>query len=184
MSNERTNFLPPARVRILRREYFFRLGVVGLVLVTVLSVVAGVLFFPTYVYVAASIQAKEAMLASSEASSSAMNEADLEVRLKALSKNIVMLTALGKKRTASAITSQVFAIPRAGIQISNSSYVRGTAEKPDTFTITGSAATRDALRTYQLALQGAPFVRAANVPVSAYAKDTNIPFVITVTLAP
>jgi len=48
----------------------------------------------------------------------------------------------------------------------------------------GIAATRDALRNYQIALQNAAFARAADLPVSAYAKDSNISFNITITLKP
>ncbi len=49
--------------------------------------------------------------------------------------------------------------------------------------VSGTAATRDALRQYQLALQNAAGVQSADVPVSAYAQDANIPFTVTVTLA-
>jgi hypothetical protein len=39
------------------------------------------------------------------------------------------------------------------------------------------------LRSYQLALQGASFARAVDLPVSAYAKDADIAFTVTITLA-
>jgi hypothetical protein len=55
---------------------------------------------------------------------------------------------------------------------------------PGTLSVSGIAVTRGALRAYQLALQSAPFAVAANLPVSAYAKDTDIAFTITVTLTP
>jgi len=50
--------------------------------------------------------------------------------------------------------------------------------------VSGTAANREALRTYQLALQGAPFTLTAALPVSAYAKDSDIAFTITITLSP
>ena len=78
----------------------------------------------------------------------------------------------------------VLAISHPGITLSGFDYVPGAGKNPGTLAISGTAATRDTLRNYQTALQSAPFAVTANLPVSAYAKDTGIPFSITVTLAP
>ncbi len=48
-------------------------------------------------------------------------------------------------------------------------------------TVSGMAATRDALRQYATALGGLPYVSKADLPISAYAKDSDITFTITLT---
>ena len=68
--------------------------------------------------------------------------------------------------------------------LSGFSYTPSSSSGSGTIALSGISATRDALRGYQLALQGAPFARSAALPVSAYAKDANIDFTITITLSP
>ena len=109
----------------------------------------------------------------------------LSVRLSALKSNVGALAALARAPSASAIARSALAIPRPGIALSGFEYAPRTADaRQGTLIVSGIAATRDALRNYQLALERAPFARSASLPVSTYAKDSNIAFAITVTLAP
>ncbi len=183
MRNELTNLLPVERRRTLAREYYLRLGVVIMCFVTALTLVSMVLLIPTYVLLVKNSAAKEAYLVSVEATISATSEVSLPVRLATLNSNAETLSALAHAPSVSAIIRSILAISRPGITLSNFSYTpAGT--KPGTIAISGTATTRDALRNYQLALSGMSSVRSADLPVSAYAKDSTIPFVITVTLAP
>ena len=195
MKNDFTNLLPTPRRRALRRNYFFRLGVVAVLLVTALTVVAGALLLPTYVFLAQSTRAKEARLASVEAALTEGVEASLSARLSALSRDADALSALGRAPSASAVIRATLAVPRAGITLSSITYAPALSAAPKpgapaapktlaTLALSGVAATRDALRNYQLALQAAHFARSADLPISAYAKDTNNIFIITVALSP
>ena len=80
--------------------------------------------------------------------------------------------------------NNVLVIPRPGIVLSGFDYEPSVGKSAGTLAVSGTATTRDALRNYQLALEGASFARSADLPVSAYAKDTDITFTITVTLTP
>lgn len=184
MHNELTNLLPPLRQRTLRYDYFIRLSVVVTLLLTVLASAAAVLLLPTYVFLSASARVGETHLASIESKISSFDEATLSAQLIALSNNTATLSALAGTHSVSAIMSSVLAISRPGITLSGFAYSPIVDENPGTLAISGTAATRDALRSYQLALQSASFVHSADLPVSAYAKDTAITFTITVTLAP
>jgi hypothetical protein len=82
------------------------------------------------------------------------------------------------------IMRKVLDISHPGIALSGFLYLPANGKKPGTLSISGSSATRDTLRGYQTAIQSAPFVKSADLPVSAYAKDTDIAFTITVILAP
>lgn len=184
MNDNLTNLLPPDRQQALSREYRTRLGIVAVMLLIMLTVAAGLLLLPTYVLLTQSAAAKQANLANVESVLSSADEKALAAHLASLSSDAVTLIALGKVPSASATMRAALAIPRSGITLSTFSYAPATAKTRGTFVISGTATTRDALRSYQLALQDAPFSVAADLPVSAYAKDADISFIITVTLTP
>lgn len=159
-----------------------RLAVVGVWTLVGLGVAAGLLLLPTYVYLRGQVVAQGARLASLEASVAASGGNEVEARLSALDANAALLSALAAAPSASKAVYQVLGISRAGITLSGFSFGAAQGTKPSTLVITGTADTRDHLRAYQLALSGAPFITAADLPISAYAKDSNISFGITLTL--
>lgn len=139
---------------------------------------------PTYVYLGTSEHSKQIRLASITSTLSSADESALSARLAALTNDASALLALQNAPSAAHTISDVLAIPRAGVTLSAFRYVPPAANVRGTLTISGMAATRDALRNYQLALQGASFIQTADLPVSAYAKDSNIPFSVALTLKP
>jgi len=184
MNDNLTNLLPPDRQQALSREYRTRLGIVAVMLLITLAVAAGLLLLPTYVLLAQSAEAKQTNLANVESVLSSADEKALAAHLVSLSSDAAALIALGKAPSVSATMRAALAIPRPGITLSAFSYTPATSKTRGTFAISGTATTRDALRSYQLAIQGAPFSAAADLPVSAYAKDADIAFTVTVTLTP
>ena len=184
MHNDLTNLLPPERQNALSRNYFLRLSVIIVWFMTSLMLISAVLLLPTYLLLTGSAGAKEAHLATINSALSASNGEALSARLAVLSDNAATLSALAHTPSASVVIRSVLALSRPGITLSSFSYVPADGTSPGTLAISGIALTRDALRSYQLALSGASFVHTADLPVSAYAKDSNIAFTITVTLAP
>jgi len=184
MQNELTNLLPPERQRALARAYVVRMGVVGIVLISALMLVATMLLVPAYVLLTKSTSAKEARLTSMEAALSSEDEKELSARLAALTQDTATLAALRDAPSASGIMRSVLAVARPGVTLSGFVYTPTADKTLGTLAISGTATTRDGLRNYQLALQNAPFARFATLPISAYAKDTDIAFTITITLAP
>jgi len=184
MHNTLTDLLPPERRSALFREYLMRLGVVIIWFVTTLTLVSMVLLLPTYVFLSGSIRAKEAHLANIESTLSSTNEVALSARLTALSTNADALIALAHVSSASEIIRSVLALSRPGITLSGFNYTPAEGKTPGTVAVSGTAATRAALRSYQLELSAAKAILSADLPVSAYAKDVDIDFTIIVTLAP
>ncbi|MBU6388429.1 hypothetical protein KGQ72_00925 [Patescibacteria group bacterium] len=184
MRSNRTDLLPPERRAALARDYLLRLSVVSVLFVTALLLVAMLLLVPTYVLLVGSQSAKEAHIATIESTLSSSNGTTLSARLTALSDNAATLSALAHLPSASAIIRSVLAIARPGVTLSGLAYTPPAGKNSGALALSGVAATRDALRSYQLALQGTPSILSADLPVSAYAKDSNIAFTITVTLAP
>lgn len=202
MPNELTNLLPHERRSALRRAYFLRLGVVSALIVTVLASTAAILLLPAYVFLMKSIHTKEARLANIKTTLSSADEATLSARLTALTNDATTLTALAGAPSVSSVIRNALAVPHSGITLTGFSYTPtlppsapsappvssqgepAVVKSKGTLAIVGIATTRAALRSFQLALQSAPFALSADLPVSAYAKDTNSTFTIILTLAP
>lgn len=181
MTNPLTNLLPSERERLLVRGYYFRISVVITVIVIVLIGVGALLLMPTYVFLTGSASDKENRLAHIKATLSSADEVALSARLSALSNDAAALIALSKKPSISVAMRMALAVPRPGVTLSGFTYTPGTTS--NSLLITGTAATRDALRAYQLALQNMPSASSVTLPVSVYAKDSDIPFTITIILA-
>lgn len=184
MTSDLTNLLPRERHRTLRREYFWRLAVVAAVLGIALIASAAILLLPTYLYLSSEVQARTNRLADAATALASSDETELLSRLNALSEDTATLSKLGTLPSASAVVSEVLAVSRPGITLSSISYTPKVGNTSATMVLSGIAATRDALRNYQLALQGTSFAQSVDLPVSAYAKDSNISFGITITFNP
>lgn len=182
MHNGLTNLLPPTRRHQLVREYYFRLGVVVSIFAVALLGVAALLLLPTYLYLTGSASEKETRLAHITAALASADEVALSTRLAVLSKDAAAIAALSKKPSASVALRAALAVPHPGIALSGLTYVPET--KTRTLLITGTAATRETLRAYQIALEGMPGAISATLPVSVYAKDADIGFTITIALTP
>lgn len=184
MPSELTNLLPIERQEQLVREYRFRLGTVSLLIFSLLACVAGVLLIPTYMYLTATAHMKETQLAGLTSKLSSTNEVTIASRLVVLSSNAEALALLSQRPPVSSLVRTVLAISRPGILLIGFTHTAGTGKNSGILTLSGTAGTREALRNYQLALEKAPFARSADLPVSVYAKDANIPFTITLALRP
>lgn len=184
MHSELTNLLSLERTRALSRDYTLRVGVIVAVLVTALTGAAAVLLAPTYVFLTGSANAKKIHLAGIESTLFSADEAALSARLAALSSDAAALVTLSNALSVSSVAREMLAIARPGITLSDFSYTPAKGNVSGTLALSGFAETRAALRNYQLALQETPFAVSAALPVSAYAKDADIAFTITVTLAP
>lgn len=180
MFPELTNLLPISRVRAFRRAYFMRLAVVAIFLASVAVAVHGLLLAPSYFFAARETAREQQQLDAISASLATTEEKQVSARLSALRDNVAYLSHLGTAPTASSALRAVLAVPRSGITLGGLSFTPSTGAKSQMM-LTGMAATRDALRQYDQALATLPFVASADLPISAYAKDTNIPFTITLT---
>lgn len=184
MHNEFINLLPQDRQKTLSRDYVVRLSVVVVWFIVALIFIAALLLLPTYVFLTGSISAKKNHLANIESALSSADETAISMRLAALSDDATTLVALATAPSVSVIIRAALAVSHPGIALSDFSYTQAKKKTSGTLSISGKAATRNALRNYQLALESAPFALSAALPVSAYAKDTDITFTILITLAP
>lgn len=179
MSIELTNLLPEFRKRSFRRQYFLRLGTAMLVALACLTLLHAVLLLPTYLYARGGVERGTAALAALNASADTASEAALTARKGALNATATSLSKLKDAPTASAALQAVLAVPRPGIALTGFTFTAPASSAPARMQLTGVAASRDTLRQYAAALGVLPFVTNADLPISAYAKETDIDFTIT-----
>ena len=184
MHKELTNLLPHERMKAIHCDYFIRLGIVALIFLTALAIISALLLMPAYLYLTEKQNGKEADLVNIESVLSSPEEAALSTRLTALSQDASVLSALADAPSASDSIRSALAVPHSGITLYGFSYSPSADGSPRKLSITGSSATREALRNYQQLLSSVPFSRSADLPISAYAKNADIPFTIVVTLSP
>lgn len=181
MNAELTNLLPRERVRALRYGYFIRLATVGVLLTAGIVVVNIALLAPSYLFLHEDAKASRGLMTSIDTALASAEGAEVSERLKRLEEDAAYLGRLETLPTASTAMRAVLGVPRTGIRVTGLSYSPPTTGGDGKMLVTGTATTRDALRRYNLALGELPFVTSADLPISAYAADSNIPFTITLT---
>jgi hypothetical protein len=183
MLPDHIDLLPEDRRRALMRAYILRLVTVAAVVMIILTIAASALLVPAYLYLVSVKRTETAHLATLTSALSARDEASLAGRLSMLQLNAGAIIALAQTSSASTVLKQTLAIGRPGIVLSGVNYAVATGRAPYTLTLSGTASSRNDLRSYQLSLLAAPGFITADLPVSSYAKDHDIPFTITVGLA-
>lgn len=180
-SSELSNLLPRSRKRALRREYFVRLVTVLLGLATVLVIIHSVLLVPAYLYAHREASREQAMLDSFATSASSAQEREVNAQIAAVQTDITYLGRLNELPTASGATRAILAVPHPGVTLTGFTYTAPTKTEQAHMTVTGVASTRDVLRSYVSSLGQLSYVSKADLPISAYAKESAIPFTVTLT---
>lgn len=179
MYHELTNLLPGDRSRALRREYFLRLGVVGLWVVGFLIVANGVLMAPTYMKLSEEVSVERERLALLANTLGASEEQEVGARLSRLAGDTEYLKQLANNPSGSEALRVILSAPHSGVAINRVAYSSGTPQ--NTLILSGVADTRDALRRYYSLLAALPYVAKADLPIGTYAKETELDFTITLT---
>ena len=182
MATNRLDLLPSERRRALRRAYLFRLGTVAAILALVLTLAACALLVPTYMYLRSAERSQNARLAGVGSTLSSAQESTLAKRLATLEADAAVITALGATPSASERIRATLAAGHLGVALTSMNYTAASA-RPGSLALSGTAASRNDLRALQLALLEVVGFASADLPVSSYAKDHDIPFTIVVTLA-
>lgn len=179
MEPELTNLLPKERCRALRHLYFMRLTVVSLIVLSGVAIVHGILLLPSYLYLQNQVEEREAALARLTTTLAGTEEQGINMRVASLAADSAHLARLSSVPKASAAVSAVIKLPRSGIRLTGFSFAPAT--EGATMTVSGVASTREALRRFEQSLASEPYVTKADLPISAYAKESDIAFTVTLT---
>lgn len=175
-----TDLLPESAARLVRRDYFLRLATVAVLALALLLIAHALLLLPSYIYLRQEVADRAQHLASVD-EALAGTDTQATSRLAAIRTNAQYLTTLAGAPTSSGAIRLILSVPHAGIELSGFSYGLTDDGKSHSMRLTGTASTREALRNYDLALSSAPWASNVELPISAYAKEQDISFVITVT---
>lgn len=144
-------------------------------------VIHGILLVPAYVFLEAQVNGRKAEVARISEGLNTAEEKQVDARVSALQEDTAYLTELNAELRASVAVRAILGVSRPGVRLSGFGYTKPKSGAVANMTVTGIADTRETLRAYVLALQAEPFIASADLPVSAYAKDKDIPFTIALT---
>jgi hypothetical protein len=181
MSNLLTNLLPPERIAKMSREYLYRVITVAALAATLIVIANGALLLPSYLYIRGQAALANERLSALSAERAASGYDDLSSRIEALSNSVDELTSLAAVHTGSEAIRALLALPRTGIALSSFTYEPGEGGDGK-MVLSGTAATRESLRAFDASLSELAFVKSSDLPLSAYAKESDIPFTITLAL--
>ncbi len=173
------NLLPDARKKVLMHLYALRLGVVAAYMLTGVLISTVVLMVPAYLYFHQAVEQRSQELAGLGQELAGVEEQQVSARVKTLNANAVYLTQGASKTSVSAVVRALTAVPHPNVRIHGISFSQGAPGKPSTVMLSGSAATREALRTYVSSLKALSYVTTVDLPINAYAKETDIEFSLT-----
>jgi Tfp pilus assembly protein PilN len=175
------NLLPKSATRAFMREYQFRVLTLGVFILIFIVVINILLLVPTYLYAHTHVRTLQTKLDGLNQFMKTNDHSQLATRVATLSKEQVYLQQLQKSPKASALFDAILKVPRRGTSLTGFSLTLPVGTIPGKMMITGTAATREDLRAYTAALGTLPFVTSVDLPISAYASESNIAFTITLT---
>lgn len=181
MHPELTNLLPADRKRALRRDYFIRVVVVSAYLLALVLTVHGLLLIPAYLYLGQEIAHRESQLAVVQNSASTLENKEIKARIDILETNAARLISQNGRPTASRAMRAVLEAPRTGIRLTGLTYGAAATPEARKMSLKGVAANREVLRSYVQAVEALPSVTKAELPISAYARERDIEFTLTLT---
>ena len=175
------NLIPPQGKKSVRREYILRVGSACSVLFGFLILVLTAAHIPTYLLVDVQIKTLDATTERELGREEAIKSAEDEVktssvvlgRLKAVSEKQLTTDDILSEittHTSSAITFKTFVL-------------HNTGKESQTIQVQGVARTREALAQFKTALESSEMFDRAEIPISDLAKDSDLPFAMTITLA-
>jgi hypothetical protein len=179
MNEELLNLLPPERLRAWKRDYFIRLGTSALYLLTLVVVGGGALLVPSYLYLHQEIalHQKESLALDAELATDKGQQTSKQ--LAGITNSITYLSRLATTTPASGAIRAVLSAPRSGVVLSGISFSPPLTGPNGSMILTGIAATRESLQNYSQELQALPYISSVDLPISSFAKDSSIPFTIT-----
>ncbi len=175
------NLIPPQGHTSAHREYLLRVGSAVAVLFGFVMLVLTAAHIPTYVLIDVQIKTLEATAEKESGKEDRIKEADEEVKL-----SNVVLTRLKavpeKKFTTADILSEIQKSAPASISF-RTFLLHNTGKEAQTIQVQGVADTRESLAQFKVALEASTLFDRAEVPISDLARDVDLPFAMTVTLA-
>jgi len=175
------NLLPPKARKAAAREYWAHVCTVWGILLSIIALVTFLLLIPSYVLVTSQLTALETAVQEGVGSEESFKAAEEHIR------NANLLSSQLNKRDVLVPSHEIIrALEEAAsseIQLNFFKIVRENTTIKNIH-IQGTASSREALAQFKITLERSPLFETAVVPISDLARETNLPFAITVIIAP
>lgn len=180
------NLLPDSRKKRLAQLYLVRLSVVSAALLAAVGVIHAALSIPSLVYAHQLVTDRTQTLSSLGEQLAGAEDKQVGERVAHLATSATALTGSTQGVAVSSLLRALTQIDHPGVSITGMSFTRAQAPDAHRLTISGKAIGRGALRSYATALGTLSYVKTVDLPVSAYAKESDIDFSLTLigTLTP
>ncbi len=137
-----------------------------------------VLMVPAYVVTNEEVSVREHTLRGLGEKLAGSEDKQVSVRVNALTEKVTKLAGSARAHTTSDALRAILLVPHPGVRITGLSFTPGVSGK---MILVGTATTRETLRSYVATLGTLPYVSNVDLPISAYAKESNIEFSIVLT---
>lgn len=174
------NLLPPGARSMLLKEYWLRVTSVWAILAALAFIAVGALLVPSYFLV----QSEEAALMTERQALAEKTDGVSSVERDVKAAN-ALATALRNAEVPQRMSPIIAAVQEAApTGIALRSYQMERSDRAvEALTIVGVALTRDALISFQRALEATEMFASAEVPIADLVKERDLPFRITVRIA-
>ena len=174
------NLLPDTRKQALVRLYLTRVGVVAALLLSAVFLVHATLALPSYLYLHQVIAERTQEVSDLGERLAGSKVREVSARVAALNASATYLSQTQSRATASGAIRAIGSVSHPGVRLTGFSFSQPVAiTSAPKMTLTGNAGSRETLRAYVSALGTLPYISKVDLPISAYAKETDINFTIT-----
>lgn len=175
------NLIPPQGKKALKWEYILRIGSVYAIMFSGVFLATTALMVPTYVYVSSQLKATEGRMEAGEKANAEYLSAEKEV--KDANAIIAQLTGKTEQARVSALVEEVVRVAPQGVRFKTFSMESKNGAFTE-LTVQGSASSRATLLALKQSLESSSVFETATIPIGDLARDADLPFTVTVTLAP
>lgn len=175
------NLIPPEGEKAVRREYLLRTGATAACIIGFVFLVLSGSLLPTYILTGVHIKEYQEKVDAEKDIAQVFQDAEKEVKL-----SEELLTQLKSGSSSRSVSELIRAVEEKTPQgITFKAFQMNTAKRgADTLLVQGVAATREDLVRFKNTLKEVPLFEKVEIPIADLARDTSLPFSITITLKP
>lgn len=176
-----SNLLPPAAKKQRQREYAIRVLVISMYSFSFLAIAASVLSIPTIILLQSQLRTIATDYDQSQQADVSFTEA--EDVIEEANAFVTDVASMYEYEALIPYITAVLEMQTSAITLDSVTVERDESYTPATLIVSGKAATRTALPSFEAALESLPQVAAVEIPIENLAREVDVPFTVTVELA-
>lgn len=174
------NLIPPVGHATLKREYLLRVGSIYGFMLGGICIAGVALLIPTFVLVHSQLSTSEQALPQMTEEAEEFRASELTIK-----ETNVLILQLAKSKSdtsASVAIENIVALSSSYIEFKTFQLEKNNGVIKD-IVVQGNATSRTELAAFKNRIGESPFFKSAQIPISDLARESDLPFVLTVTIA-